>query len=92
MKRLVVLLLVVALVLVAPVAFGSVNQFESETGLTVEALMLPADPVNETAEEGIVEMVVPTDVVATNTMMIRKAATSTTRVTDRLKYPLSGPP
>lgn len=41
MKGFGVVLLIVALLLVGLHAFGSVNQYENEAGLTVDALMLP---------------------------------------------------
>lgn len=43
MKRWIVLLLIAVLVFVGLSAFGSVNQYEMETGLTVDALMLPME-------------------------------------------------
>ncbi len=53
-----IVLLIMAMLFVGLVAFGSVNQFEVETGLTVEALMLPMEktadncaPVNVTYTE-----------------------------------------
>lgn len=56
MNRWIMLLMIVALMFVGLFAFGSVNQFEVETGLTVDALMLPMEKTVDNCE--------PTNVVA----------------------------
>ena len=56
MNRWIVLLMVVVLLFVGLQSFGSVNQFEVETGLTVDALMLPMEKTVDNCE--------PTNVVA----------------------------
>lgn len=56
MNRWIMLLMIVALLIVGLHAYGSVNQFEVETGLTVDALMLPMEKTVDNCE--------PTNVVA----------------------------
>jgi len=56
MNRWIMLLMIVALLIVGLHAYGSVNQFEVETGLTVDALMLPMEKTVDNCE--------PTNIVA----------------------------
>lgn len=56
MKRLGIMLLVVAFMFGGLFAFGSVNQFEVETGLTVDAVMLPAEKTVEAVGCSFVNM------------------------------------
>lgn len=107
MKTLGVLLIVLAVLLFVGVdAFGSVNQFEIDTGLTVEALILSAADVNEPMVVDFVEYAVYSEV--TNyTINLRVARIAVNYnipaysgfsqrteavLTDRLKYPLPDPP